>query len=386
MRVLMLVATSVATDTRVLREAGTLVDAGHEVHVIGKSVPEGYQPPEGVTVSSLGSSSVFRAEGGQSLAARRLPLHVRFARWVLLPQHRNSAFGRWAAGAVAVGRTLAFDVVHAHDFTALEAGSTLATERGVPLVYDTHELWSGRPRQHRPTPWQDARERRLEARLGGSASVVLTVGDGVAEELRRRYGWTHVTVVRNTFVRAAGGPPETPTGAVYAGRLAPWRELEVIAAASPRSPVPITLIGPADETWLASFDAGTAVVRPPVPVERVTALLQEAGIALVTHGDRFENLRLALPNKAFQAVAAGVPIVATDVGELATLVRDHGLGTLYPPGDVDGFAEALDAVVRDYPAWCERVALARARLEWSADAEVLRTVYRGLSGARPPIH
>ena len=40
----MLVATSVATDTRVLREAVTLAGAGHEVHVIGKDVPDGYAP------------------------------------------------------------------------------------------------------------------------------------------------------------------------------------------------------------------------------------------------------------------------------------------------------------------------------------------------------
>ena len=44
MRVLMLVATSVATDTRVLREAGTLVAAGHSVHIVGKDVPPDVAP------------------------------------------------------------------------------------------------------------------------------------------------------------------------------------------------------------------------------------------------------------------------------------------------------------------------------------------------------
>jgi glycosyltransferase involved in cell wall biosynthesis len=378
MRVLMLVATSVATDTRVLREAAALVEDGHTVHIVGKSVPDDYQPPAGVSVSSVGSSSVFRAEGGESLGARRLRPHVRFARWVLLPQHRNSAFARWASGALADARTRPFDVVHAHDFTALEAGAELAGERGVPLVYDTHELWSGRPRQHRPTPLQDRRERRVERELGARAAAVLTVGDGVARELRSRYGWDHVTVVRNTFEQAPGGPPPRPTAAVYAGRLAPFRELEVIARASEHSPVPITLIGPSDQTWLATFRPGRANVRDSVPVEEVTAMLQEAGIALVTHGDQFANLRLALPNKAFQAVAAGVPVVATDVGELGALVRDHGLGTLYRPGDAEGLLTALQDVVGEYAVWCGRVAQARTTLAWPTDAEVLRGVYRAL--------
>lgn len=199
MNVLMLVATPVATDTRVLREAGALVEAGHSVHIIGRSVPEDFVPPAGITVSSVGTSSVFRAEGGQSLAGRRLSAPVRLARWTLLPQHRRSSFGRWAAGAVEDGRTRDFDVVHAHDFTALAAGDELARDHGVPLIYDSHELWSGLPREYRPTPLADRRERREEAELGGRAAAVITVGDGVADALRSQYGWNHVEVVRNSF-------------------------------------------------------------------------------------------------------------------------------------------------------------------------------------------
>jgi glycogen synthase len=386
MRVLMLVATSVATDTRVLREAAALVDDGHEVHIIGRSVPAQFLPRAGISVSSVGTSSVFRGEGGPSLGSRRLAPHVRMARWILLPQHRNSAFSRWAAGALEVGRRREFDAVHAHDFTALEAGAALASERAVPLVYDTHELWSGRPRQHRPTPLQNWRERRAEARLGTQAAAVITVGEGVAGVLRRRYGWQHVQVVRNTFEAVEGGPPEVPRGAVYAGRLAPYRELEVISRASAASPLPITLVGPSDATWLAGFDPGRATVREAVTAEEVTTMLQEAGVALVTHGDNFDNLRLALPNKAFQAVAAGVPLVATDVGELGALVRRYGLGELYRPGDAAGLVRAIEGVVAGYAGWCRAVAAARETLGWAVDARTLRAVYRDLSSTPPGVH
>src|SRR5664279_60107 len=99
MHVLMLVATSLASDTRVLREATTLAQAGYRVHVIGKQVPEGFVPPDGVTASSAGASSMFRAEGAPSLGGRRLSVPARAARWALLPTHRNQAFGRWANAA-----------------------------------------------------------------------------------------------------------------------------------------------------------------------------------------------------------------------------------------------------------------------------------------------
>jgi len=379
MRILMLVATSVATDTRVLREAATLVAAGHQVHIIGKSVPADFVPEPGITISSVGSSSIFGEQVKQSRSSRKPAPYLTLARWLLLPQHRNSAFGRWAGGALADGHDREYDVVHAHDFTALRAGAELAGRRDVPLVYDSHELWSGRVRMHRPTPVQGWREGREEARLGASAVAVITVGDGVADALRRRYGWTHLHVIRNSFPTAAGGPPAAPVGAVYAGRLAPHRELETIARASRELPIPVTLIGPADETWRASYDAGAAAIQAPVSVDAVTGLLQQAGIALVTISDASANQRLAMPNKIFQAVAAGVPVVVTDVGELAHLVRQHQLGTLYRIGDANDVVRAVRELISDYELWCRRVAKAQETLSWDADAARLVRIYRELA-------
>lgn len=378
----MLVATPVATDTRVLREASTLVTAGHTVHVVGRAVPEAFVPPTGVSVSSVGMSSALRRDGA-ARPRRRQPTPVRLARWLLLPEHRRHAFGRWAAGAADDAHRRAFDVVHAHDFTALAAGAALADGRGVPLVYDAHELWTGRPREHRPTPWHDRRERRLEQVLGDRADAVLTVGDGVAEALRRRYGWGHVTVVRNTFPAATTPPtpPESPTGLVYPGRLAAYRELETVAQATrdPGLPLPVTLVGPADETWLAGFDPGRAAVRGPVGTDELTDLLTRTGLALVTHSDRWENHRLALPNKLFHAVRAGVPVVATDVGELARVVRRHDLGTLYRPGDAEDLARAVREALGRFGQLRQSVLAAAPALSWEQDATALVAVYRRLA-------
>ncbi len=384
----MLVATSLASDTRVLREATTLAEAGHAVHVIGKQVPTGWSPPGEVTVSSVGASSVFRPEGSTSLSRRRLSPPIRVGRWALLPTHRNQAFGRWAAGAALDGAERDYDVVHAHDFTALEVGDDLARRRGVPLVYDSHEFWSGRPRVGRPTPLQARREARVEAEIGSRAAAVITVGDGVADALRQAYGWSHVHVVRNTFPlleqdEAARSPElrvaQTPSGAVYAGRLAPYRELEVIAAASRELDLPVQLIGPADETWLARFDPGRAQLLPARSVEQVDTLLAQAGLALVTHSDRWANHRLAMPNKLFHAVRIGVPVVATDVGELGALVRRHGVGELYPPGDDAGLARAVRTAVQGYDDLRAAVREAAPELSWQRDAASLRALYERLN-------
>jgi glycogen synthase len=375
----MLVQSPVEGDTRVIREASTLAGAGHDVHVVGRDVPDDFVPPPGVTVESVGRVGGLRP-GGERPA--RDPLPVRTARWLLLPEHRARVERAWTktAGERATAGPPA-DVVHAHDFNTLGLAESLARRWGAKLVYDTHEYWSGRPRVGRPTPILTRRERRAERELGGRADVVLTVGDGVADALRSDHGWDRVRVVRNTFEprTPAGGRLDAPSGAVYAGRLAPYRELEVIAAASASLDLPVTLVGPADPAWLAGFNPGTAEIRPAATLDEVDGLLESAGLALVTHSDRWPNHRLALPNKLFHAVRVGVPVVATDVGELGRTVRRHGLGTLYRAGDADDFARAVVAAVAAYPSLGEAVIGARTELSWPHDEAVLLSAYEELS-------
>lgn len=381
MRVLMLVATSVVTDTRVMREARTLASAGHHVHIVGRSVPEHFEPGDGITVSSVGTSSVFRAEGGSSLSGKKMSLPVRAARWALLPQHRRSSFGRWAEGAFEVGRHHEMDVVHAHDFTALEAGATLAREKNASLVYDSHELWSGMPREYRPTPLADRADIAKEAALGGRADAVITVGDGVARALHDLHGWDDIAVVRNTFPLREPMPtlPDEPKGLVYAGRVGAFRELEVIAEASNRIGLPIEICGPSDDTWLTGFDRGRTTVVPALPLDEASEHLARAGLALVTHSNRWANHRLAMPNKLFHAVSLGIPVVATDVGELGRIVREFDLGTLYEPGNPAALIHAVGQAVARYERLRAAVLAAREELSWTTDSARLLDVYATLN-------
>jgi glycosyltransferase involved in cell wall biosynthesis len=85
-----------------------------------------------------------------------------------------------------------------------------------------------------------------------------------------------------------------------------------------------------------------------------------------------------MPNKLFHAVRAGVPVVATDVGELAALVREHGVGELYRPGDGADLARAVRAARDRYPELVAAVRRAAPSLSWDADAAALLGVYARL--------
>ena len=130
--------------------------------------------------------------------------------------------------------------------------------------------------------------------------------------------------------------------------------------------------------FLARFDPGRARIEGSLPADEVDAVLASAGLALVTHSDRWLNHRLALPNKLFHAVRAGVPVVATDVGELARTVREHDLGELYRPGDADDMVRAIERVVGRYAELQIHVRDAAGVLSWDTDGRALVVAYATL--------
>ncbi|HEU0041786.1 MAG TPA: glycosyltransferase, partial [Jiangellaceae bacterium] len=360
---------AIAGDSRVLREATTLAEAGYTVHIVGRDVPDGCVVAPGVSVTSARKSRGMRPASTALSPSTATGIRRRVARtgrWLLLPEHRDRTERAWRTEARLLALQAGpFDVVHSHDFNTLELGVELADVWRVPLIYDSHEFWTGRPQVGRPTPLRNRMVARAEGRLCRAATVVITVGDGLARALGDAYGLERVAVVRNTFpLLEPPRVPDAPTGLVYAGRLAADRELEVIAAASRQLELPVTLIGPSDPDWLAHFDPGSTTVLPSAPLDTVDRLLAEAGLALVTHSDRWSNHRLAMPNKLFHAARVGIPVVATDVGELAREVRTHRVGTLYRPGDVGHMVDAVRAATTDYPALVKRVAAVREQLSW----------------------
>ena len=397
MDVLMLVQSDVAHDARVLREARSLADEGHAIHIVGKDVPPAWAPPAGVTVQSVSGGSGLKsgpgggagtgAAGGGSRRGLKGRLRTT-ARWALLPQHRQRVWRTWCAHAEAAVAERAFDVVHAHDFNVLRLAAALADRRGARLVYDSHEWWSGRERHGRPTPLERARERRIERRIVARADAVLTVSQGIAERLGR---WRSgpVTVVRNTFPRrddlegAAGTSlADRPRGVVYAGRIGAARDIETLLDAASRLRLDTVLMGKADREFLPKLRVadGTVRIAPARPVDEVDEVLRHVGISVVTLTDSCENHRLALPNKVFHAVRAGVPVVAADLPELRRLVTAYGIGALYRSGDAESMRAALQQVAEDYPGYCARAARARADLSWEQDAKALVGVYESLAG------
>jgi glycosyltransferase involved in cell wall biosynthesis len=371
MRVAMLLHKSVQYDSRVRREARALAEAGHAVTVVELDPGAGGELDGFARVSASPPPWVRRA----------LPFQL----------YRVVFLGAFLVRLLR----LRPDVVHAHDAAMLLPGLLGARLTRARLVYDSHELATGVP--YRTAGW--ARFVSTIERLGvPRCAAVITVSDGIAERLRGRHGLqTRPTVVRNVSDLT---PPRNPTG-VLRGRLgignsplilhqgasAPDRGGEELIQAMAALPhAHLAFLGsspfPGFEDRLRELAVAVNVANrvhflPSVPLSELLDWTADADVGVSMLQDTCENHRLALPNKLFEYLVAGVPVVVSDLPEVARLVREEKVGWTVPPADASGIADTLGEALaggRD-PALRERVRAVGARYAWASERRRLEAVY-----------
>jgi glycosyltransferase involved in cell wall biosynthesis len=372
----MLLHKSVQFDSRVRREASALAAAGHRVTVLElAAVPGGRAELEGFERRSCLPPAWMR---------RHLPFHLyrlAFLAW----------FVRWQV-------RLRADVVHAHDAAMLLPGIIGARLTGARLVYDSHELATSVP--YRERGWAlfvHAIERLLVPRC----AAVITVSDGIARELRRRYGLVRTpTVVRNVTALQAQGHgglrarlriDEDVPLVLHQGAPAPARGCEVLLDAIQRLPgVHLAFLGDPEpgygeilrEEIRARGIEERVTLLASVPLEDLLAHTAEADVGVTLLQDTCANHRLALPNKLFEYIAAGIPVVASELPEMRSLIERHGVGWCVPPGDSKTLAETLDEALRRRctdPELHERLSRAAAELSWPNEQRGLLALYARLA-------
>jgi glycosyltransferase involved in cell wall biosynthesis len=363
----MLVQSGVLDDARIRREVETLAAAGYRITVVGNQPPRHAHAP-------LPADVLFVSEG-VSGRLRPQTMWMRTVRWLLLPEYRVHRQRQFRRAVIERARLIDFDVVHCHDYPTLAAGLALAGDR--PVVYDSHECWYGRLRHGRPEPVRRFRQLRSERRLARRCEAVITVSRDLEKWIVDHLAPRETVLVQNSFPPPVPPPavPDRPTGIVYAGRIAAGRDLETAFATAFPPGIGLTLAGPVEE----GFSIPTGVRYEGVmEIDGIPAVLAAHGLALISLEDSCLNHRLALPNKVFQAVASGIPVVAADLPALRRLVTEHGIGTLYRPGNPESLAAATTEAVDRYDELKERVMAARTALSWDRDAIRLESVYRGL--------
>ncbi|MGH3072933.1 MAG: glycosyltransferase [Gaiellaceae bacterium] len=144
-----------------------------------------------------------------------------------------------------------------------------------------------------------------------------------------------------------GRQPAAAFHALFVGKLIPLHGIETILAAARLAPeVQFRVVGSGqlDALLLDRHDNVEWVEW--VEYERLPDELRRAGCALGVFGTSAKTARV-IPNKAFQALACGTPLVTADTPAARELLRDGESALLVPAGDPDALAAAVRRLAAD---------------------------------------
>lgn len=294
------------------------------------------------------------------------------------------------------------DVVHANDANTLAPASRL----GVPVVYDSHELWTHR-NVRGPRPVARVVERVSERRHARRAAGVVTVSPSIAEWLHRTYRLSAEPVLVRNIPSKPLAPPVPADGRLrslaglgpadrviaYGGRITTSRGIEETLSAMVELPsdVHFVLLGYGEPEYvgplgdlaerLGIHDRVHLVGR--VGPDEVAGALADADVSIVYVRPTCLSYRYSLPNKLFEAIHAGLPIAAADLPDTARIVEDFGVGRVFGSDSPQDLARVVLEVLEQPDEYRAASRAAIEHLSWEIESERLVSLYQDILARRP---
>jgi glycosyltransferase involved in cell wall biosynthesis len=314
------------------------------------------------------------------------------------PSHRKRSFAdqERRRRLRAILESSGIDIVQTHLLYANVVGTLAAHDAGLPSIATLHQTARGLRR------FEGAREYIESAVVRRHATRIVAVGPAVAEANRRRFGRTPIDVVPNPVSAPAPIAPDLRTslraellGGLHGPLLLSVGRLEAVKAFDELITALAAVVAHQPGAVLAIAGDGSlqdTLVQQArrLGLERNVRLLgrrSDVG-ALLAVSDLFvmSSRSEGLPFALLEAMAAGVPVVATSVGDVPRTLGSAGL--LVPPGDPTALAAALTQALASDEWRAEQSAILqqRAHAGYSEQrwAEEMMRVYRAAIAATRP--
>ena len=392
LQIVMLAISEVWRDPRVEREATALARAGYQVKIL---YPESFESMHSISLINWGAGITFK---GIPAACCRYAYEFPYV------------FGFRFLFAALKEHPFAF---HAHDLCTSLIALTAASMNRCRCVCDFHEWYSENVTWH---PFRECYEphapitkaiyRWAEKYALEQATAVITVCDSIAAELDALSDRKQkVAVIRNipmvrrenqvahTNLRHLPGLEENQFLILYQGGTGPSRFLEPIIEALALAPQATLVIrGPEIEIYRKDYEnlamkmlvSRRLICLPPVPSGDVVAAAAGADVGIWTLPDLCKNFRYALPNKIFEYLAAGLPILIAKYPEPTRIAEDYGVGLTFDPYDPASIAAQINCLIQDrelherlrknIPA---ALSALRADVEWDKVVAVYQNMHTG---------
>jgi glycosyltransferase involved in cell wall biosynthesis len=287
-----------------------------------------------------------------------------------------------------------FDVIVSNDLDTLPACFIVSKITNKPLVYDSHEYFTEVPElAHRPNVkriWEE-----IEKLILPKVKHGITVCQSIANIYRQKYN-TPFRVVRNLpyrnmSIEKTATPPfpiDMPV-ILYQGAVNYGRGLqEAVLAMHQVEGARLVIIGGGDELEqikalvLQEGLEHKVILTGRIPFEKLKHITPHATIGLSVEKDIGLNYHYALPNKLFDYIQAGVPVLASNLPEIRAIVETYKVGRIVPHTTPEHLAEALNEMLADELQrieWQNNCNPAAEVLCWENEEKIVQDLYKQLT-------
>lgn len=369
-RILISVTSDLSTDQRVNRTATTLKEAGYRVLVIGRVLKTSTEvsPKRYRTLRFR----LWAEKGPMFYALYNIRLF-----WFLLWHHA--------------------DILVSNDLDTLPANFLAAKLKKIPLVYDSHEYFTGVPELlNRPKVqriWK-----KIESYCLPKVDYAITVNESIARLFKEEYN-KDFNVIRNVPLitkpflgerenlrRELGLPIAKNILILQGAGINIDRGAEELVEAMQYIPDYLLLIVGGGDV-IADLkkivneknlkDCVLFVPKQPVGILRKYTAASNLGITL----DKANNInyKLSLPNKLFDYIHAGIPVLSSDLPELKNIIVGYNIGKICSDHDPKNISRLIDEMLSSddqIKKWEANTTIAAKELNWDKEKERLLSIFK----------
>lgn len=285
------------------------------------------------------------------------------------------------------------DIIHCNDLSALPVGLLIKLfGRGKKVIYDCHEYETETNGlngvEKKATSW-------LERKLIHYADAVITVSDSIANEYSRLYNIKKPHLVlncpayrdqpkRNLF-REKLGIKHDQTIFLYQGGLSKGRGIELLLEAfsgvkSDKNVLVCMGYGPL-ESYIQEYakQQPNIFFHSAVSPDVLLNYTSSADYGILFYEDTCLNHRYCSPNKIFEYLMAGLPVLTSNLFEMRRLVEAEDVGIVAEENTVEGFKTSVDVSLnQDYEVIRQNVMTARTKYCWEEQEKILKEIYHAI--------
>ena len=317
---------------------------------------------------------------------------------ILSPKHRLFSLVKWLELVVKITwRHRAADLWHCNDAEAFAIGLIAKLTRPqLKLVYDCHEFESER---NGKSAWLSRSVRWMEERFICRAEEVIVVSPSIQAAYRDRYdsrGMKRISLIRNVPdartsltnsqpLRNGLGLVHGEFIALYQGALTFNRGVETLVAMAPMlEGTSIHLVfmgyGPLEPLVKDAVSNHAHVhFQAAVPYTEVLDYTSDADVGLVSVRPVCLSYLYCLPNKLFESIQAGIPVLVNDLPDCVSLINKYGIGAKVEGEEPGNWFRAISRASTKKPAWKKQahsnILHAQTDLNWGKESQILVELY-----------